>query len=136
MIPELQNNLSIFIDDIIKYKFDDLKIEYITEKKKCYYVIKLKTGKVIKNIVHSFVLNDEDDTIILTICDDGNITIEKNKLDTFYDKDIDFCSKYFPIIKEAYHRKQKSILSLLLSTSYNDLGILRESNLDKLIDTK
>lgn len=134
MKTELQNNLSVFIDDIIKYKFDDLKIEYFLEKKKYSYVIELKTGKIVKDTCLNFIINEEEDKIILTVCEDGCITLEKNTLDTFYDIDIDFCSKYFPIIKDAYHRKQKSILSLLLSTSYSDLGILRESNLDKLID--
>lgn len=133
MVNNLEK-LSSFIDLLLEYKLDDLEFDVYTKRKTLKYSISIDT-KVPHIIPNLFGLNfGQTKHINLYLCPkNGDIIFSKDGYDEFVENDMVFVIKYSKIIEDNYNRIQKYKLDSIIDTSLEELKLLRESNLNKLI---
>lgn len=133
MVNNLEK-LSSFIDLLLEYKLDDLEFDVYTKRKNLNYTISIDT-KVPYVIPNLFGLNfGQTKHINLYLCPkNGDIIFSKDGYDEFVENDMVFVIKYSKIIEDNYNRIQKYKLDSIIDTSLEELKLLRESNLNKLI---
>jgi hypothetical protein len=133
MTNDQRSKILEFIDDLIKYKLDQLKIDKFIEKKKEFYSIEIDSGLPLiipKGSPLGFSYGNK--IIYFSVSENGNITLSKEE-EVFTDVDIEISQKYFTIFKDFYIKKQNGVLNDIIDSSYSDLNLRRESNIGKLI---
>jgi len=131
MTKDQSDKLSLFIDDLLDHRFDKLKFDFYTYRKKRNYSIEIDSGVSQKPLSFGIVFGTQ--TIRFCVCEDGSITLYRDDYESFNDNDLVFARKYFDILQDKYIKKQNEIINSIIESSYIDLNLRRDSNISKLI---
>lgn len=134
MTEEQKEKISIFIDDLLKYKTNQLEFNFFISKKKINYSIEIDTGIPIPTSNSMFQLSFGNQKIKFTVCEDGDITLIKDSYKMFHDNDVSFAKKYLDILHDKCIESQSKIIDNIVDSSYSDLKLRRDSNIGKLIE--
>ncbi len=129
MTKEQSDKISQFINDIIEYKLDKLKIDHFITKKKEYYSIEIDTG--VPQLLGTLNISFSNQMVYFSVGEDGSIVLSREEV--FTDTDQVFAKKYFNILRNLYVKRQSEIIDNIVDKSYSDLKLRRESNIGKLI---
>lgn len=129
MTKEQCDKIAQFIDDLIDYKLDKIKLDHFITKKKEYYSIEIDTG--VPQIFGSLNLSFGNQMVYFSVCEDGSIVLSREEVYT--DTNQVFAKKYFNILRDLYIKRQSEIIDNIVDKSYSDLKLRRESNIGKLI---
>lgn len=133
MISEMENKLSAFIDDLIKYRYDDIEFYITTKRNNEIYHLEIDT-KVPTKPLGNFGISFGNQKIIFSVSPNtGSVTLYRDDYKSFGIENMEFSKKYAEIIKNSYLDKQVKLLDDIVDNSYTDLNLKRESNLGKLI---
>lgn len=132
MTQEMREKLSMFIDDLIEYKFEHLVFDIFTDKRKKfdYYCFDLDSGIIIKNSTNPLLTQ----MVHFAVCtQSGLVVLSKDDYDEFRIHDNDFANKYAKIIEECNNRKLLNNLESIIDTTYRELKLNRQQNIKKLL---
>lgn len=135
MTEEMRSKLSIFIDDLIEYRSEQLDIDIYTDKRKklYYYSIDIDT-KIACKTNNTFGLSFITQTVHFCVCPQtGLVLLTRDDFNEYRDEDIEFSNKYSEVISKLYLKRQKDSLDDIINSSYTDLKLQRDSNIRKLI---
>ena len=130
MTKDQCDKITQFIDDLIEFKLDKIKLDHFISKKKEYYSIEIDSG-VPLILKGAFNLSFSNQMIYFSVCEDGGIVLSREEMYT--DNDQVFAKKYFNILRDLYIKRQSEIIDNIVDKSYSDLKLRRESNIGKLI---
>lgn len=132
MTKEQCDKITQFINDLIEFKLDKMKLDHFISKKKEYYSIEIDSGvPLIITGLSSFNLSFSNQMIYFSVCEDGGIILSREEM--YSDNDQVFAKKYFNILRDLYIKRQSEIIDNIVDKSYSDLKLRRESNIGKLI---
>jgi hypothetical protein len=132
MTKEQCDKITQFINDLIEFKLDKMKLDHFISKKKEYYSIEIDSGvPLIITGLSSFNLSFSNQMIYFSVCEDGGIVLSREEM--YSDNDEVFAKKYFNILRDLYIKRQSEIIDNIVDKSYSDLKLRRESNIGKLI---
>lgn len=134
---EMFNKLSEFIDDLIEYRFDEIKFDvYIQGRKKYkYYSLEIETNIKLKpSKLLGFQFFDNQFIRFIICVNTNEITLHRDDYEDFVFTHIDLSNKYSKIIENLYLKKLDIYLNKIVNDSYKDLNLYRESNLGNLLN--
>lgn len=129
------SKLSIFIDDLLEHRLDEIEIDIYTDKKgkNIYYSIDIDT-KVVSKVNNTFGLSILTQRVHFCVCPKtGFVLLTRDDYNDYKDQNFDFSDKYSKIINEKHLQMQKDALDKIIDSSYQDLKLQRDSNIRKLI---
>lgn len=132
MTQEMTNKISCFIDDLLEHRLDLLTLDFFISKKKRNYSIEIDTGVSCKPMVNIGIIFGTQ-KVYFSVCEDGGMVLSRQDYDVFSDNDSVFAKKYFDKLQIAYTQRQIEIVDNIIDSSYSDLKLRRDSNIDKLI---
>jgi hypothetical protein len=128
MTHEMVDKLSIFIDDLLEFKSNDLVFDIFPGKKKreTYYTFDIDTQIGNSPLTTEF--------LHFAVCPQtGLVLLHRNGYEEFRSNDVEFAKKYAKKIEDTNNIILMSNLEKIIDTSYKDLKMTRQNNIKKLI---
>ena len=129
------NKLSLFIDDLLEYRLQEIEIDIYVDKKKkySYYSIDIDTKMVCKanNALGLSILTQRIHFCVSP--ESGLVLLIRDDFNEYRDEDFTFAKKYSEIISDVNIKLKKEALDKIIDSSYQDLKLQRDSNIKKLI---
>lgn len=129
------SKLSLFIDDLLEYRLQEIEIDIYTDKKKkdFYYSIDIDT-KMISRTNNALGLSILTQRVHFCVSPQtGFVMLSRDDYNDYKDENIEFAKKYAEIISDVNIKLKKEALDKIIDSTYQDLKLQRDSNIKKLI---